>query len=162
VYPPFAQKIQCSFKVDIPDMGHLDGGHERDVRIESCGTWSYYPSHRTSAPDRSRPKVRSNCHYGLLSSSYTREYASLLALATKKKQDLQGLRGFHRASPIQLTRTKRAQCRSQERQVISVSRCRGALVRVWENYHATVSPPLDLSTRALLIFLLQPRRYPSQ
>ena len=26
------QKIQCTFKVDIPDMGHLDGGNERDVR----------------------------------------------------------------------------------------------------------------------------------
>ena len=25
------QKIQCTFKVDIPDMGHLDGGNERDV-----------------------------------------------------------------------------------------------------------------------------------
>ena len=35
VYPPFTQKIQCTFKVDIPDMGHLDGGHERDVRIVS-------------------------------------------------------------------------------------------------------------------------------
>lgn len=26
------QKIQCTFKIDIPDMGHLDGGNERDVR----------------------------------------------------------------------------------------------------------------------------------
>lgn len=25
------QKIQCTFKTDIPDMGHLDGGNERDV-----------------------------------------------------------------------------------------------------------------------------------
>ena len=31
IYPTFTQKIQCAFKVDIPDMGHLDGGHERDV-----------------------------------------------------------------------------------------------------------------------------------
>ena len=31
------QKIQCTFKVDIPDMGHLDGGNERDVRLQSCG-----------------------------------------------------------------------------------------------------------------------------
>ena len=23
------QKIQCTFKVDVPDMGHLDGGNER-------------------------------------------------------------------------------------------------------------------------------------
>ena len=29
----FTQKIQCTFKVDIPDMGHLDGGRERDVRV---------------------------------------------------------------------------------------------------------------------------------
>jgi hypothetical protein len=147
VYISFAQKIQCTFKVDIPDMGHLDGGHERDVRTQSCGTWSYYPSLRTSAPDRSKPKVRSNCHYGLLSSSYTRKCGSILALAAKHKQDLQRLRGLHRASTIQLARTKRAQRRSQERQVISTSRCRGALVRVWENYHATVSPPLDLCVR---------------
>jgi len=27
------QKIQCKFKRDIPDMGHLDGGSERDVRV---------------------------------------------------------------------------------------------------------------------------------
>lgn len=25
------QKIQCTFKVEIPDLGHLDGGNERDV-----------------------------------------------------------------------------------------------------------------------------------
>ncbi|KAH9071665.1 GINS complex Psf3 component [Lactarius deliciosus] len=29
------QKIQCTFKVDIPDMGHLDGGHERDIKAQS-------------------------------------------------------------------------------------------------------------------------------
>lgn len=29
------QKVRCTFKVDIPDMGHLDGGHERDVRVEN-------------------------------------------------------------------------------------------------------------------------------
>ena len=28
------QEIQCTFKVDIPDMGHLDDGHERDVRVQ--------------------------------------------------------------------------------------------------------------------------------
>lgn len=27
-----AQKIQCTFKVDVPDMGHLGGGADRDVR----------------------------------------------------------------------------------------------------------------------------------
>ena len=27
------QKIQCKFKRDIPDMGYLDGGSERDVRV---------------------------------------------------------------------------------------------------------------------------------
>ena len=27
------QKVQCNFKQDIPDMGHLDGGSERDVRV---------------------------------------------------------------------------------------------------------------------------------
>lgn len=26
------QKIQCTFKVDVPDMGHLDGGKAGDVR----------------------------------------------------------------------------------------------------------------------------------
>lgn len=29
------QKIQCKFTKDIPDMGHLDGGSERDVRVSS-------------------------------------------------------------------------------------------------------------------------------
>ena len=29
------QKIQCTFKVDIPDMGHLDGGTERDIKALS-------------------------------------------------------------------------------------------------------------------------------
>lgn len=29
------QKVQCTFKVDIPDMGHLDGGHERDIKSSS-------------------------------------------------------------------------------------------------------------------------------
>ena len=27
------QKIQCKFKQDVPDMGHLDGGSERDVCV---------------------------------------------------------------------------------------------------------------------------------
>jgi len=27
------QKVQCKFKQDIPDMGHLDGGSERDVCV---------------------------------------------------------------------------------------------------------------------------------
>lgn len=26
------QKIQCTFKVDIPDMGHLAGGSDRDIK----------------------------------------------------------------------------------------------------------------------------------
>lgn len=26
------QKIQCTFKVDVPDMGHLDGGNEQDIK----------------------------------------------------------------------------------------------------------------------------------
>ncbi|PSR73561.1 hypothetical protein PHLCEN_2v10480 [Hermanssonia centrifuga] len=30
------QKILCTFKVDIPDMGHLDGGTGHDVRAPSC------------------------------------------------------------------------------------------------------------------------------
>ncbi|KAI0092587.1 GINS complex Psf3 component [Irpex rosettiformis] len=29
------QKIQCTFKIDIPDMGHLDGGRERDIKALS-------------------------------------------------------------------------------------------------------------------------------
>lgn len=28
------QKIQCTFKVTIPDMGHLDGGNEQDVGLD--------------------------------------------------------------------------------------------------------------------------------
>ena len=39
------QKIQCTFKVDIPDMGHLDGGRERDVRIEGPCRPCSFPSH---------------------------------------------------------------------------------------------------------------------
>ena len=54
-------------------MGHLDGGHERDVRIESYVLCSHSPSLCIPALGRSRHKVRSNCHCGLLSSSYTRE-----------------------------------------------------------------------------------------
>ncbi|EIW82214.1 hypothetical protein CONPUDRAFT_89650 [Coniophora puteana RWD-64-598 SS2] len=29
------QKIQCTFKLDIPDMGHLGGGNERDIKALS-------------------------------------------------------------------------------------------------------------------------------
>ncbi|KZT74544.1 GINS complex, Psf3 component [Daedalea quercina L-15889] len=29
------QKIQCAFKIDIADMGHLDGGNERDIKAQS-------------------------------------------------------------------------------------------------------------------------------
>jgi GINS complex subunit 3 len=27
------KKIQCTFKYDIPDLGYLSGGSERDVRV---------------------------------------------------------------------------------------------------------------------------------
>ena len=37
------QKIQCTFKVTVPDMGHLDGGSERDVRTPAH-------RHRHSSP----------------------------------------------------------------------------------------------------------------
>lgn len=29
------QKIQCTFKQGIPNMGHMADGHERDVRADS-------------------------------------------------------------------------------------------------------------------------------
>ncbi|KII95381.1 hypothetical protein PLICRDRAFT_34229 [Plicaturopsis crispa FD-325 SS-3] len=29
------QKIQCTFKIDVPDMGHLGGGDERDIKALS-------------------------------------------------------------------------------------------------------------------------------
>ncbi|TFY80280.1 hypothetical protein EWM64_g3737 [Hericium alpestre] len=29
------QKIQCTFKIDIPDMGHLEGGNERDIKANN-------------------------------------------------------------------------------------------------------------------------------
>ncbi|PIL36702.1 hypothetical protein GSI_00391 [Ganoderma sinense ZZ0214-1] len=29
------QKIQCTFKVDVPDMGHLDGGKVGDIKALS-------------------------------------------------------------------------------------------------------------------------------
>ena len=32
IYKMYSQKIPCTFKVDIPDMGHLAGGSERHVR----------------------------------------------------------------------------------------------------------------------------------
>ena len=82
LYPPFGQKIQCTLKVNIPDMGHLDGGHDRDVRIED----SFLSLPLYFALDRSMPKVRFNYHYGLLSSLYTRECVSMPALATQKKR----------------------------------------------------------------------------
>ena len=30
-YYIFLQKIQCTFKIDVPDMGHLGGGSDKDV-----------------------------------------------------------------------------------------------------------------------------------
>lgn len=52
------QKIQCTFKTDIPDMGHLDGGTERDIKALSkiqIPMWMAYiliyscaPSHNPS------------------------------------------------------------------------------------------------------------------
>ncbi|KAH8106057.1 GINS complex, Psf3 component [Cristinia sonorae] len=29
------QKVQCTFKVDVPDMGHLAGGEDRDIKATS-------------------------------------------------------------------------------------------------------------------------------
>ena len=52
------QKIQCTFKVDIPDMGHLDGGRERDVRTPCEKTLPRTPSHihRLSSLSDKSPK----------------------------------------------------------------------------------------------------------
>ena len=33
------QKIQCTFKTDVLDMGHLDGGKAGDVRARDCMHW---------------------------------------------------------------------------------------------------------------------------
>ena len=34
-----SKKIQCTFKHDLPDLGHLGGGSERDVRGPSSLFW---------------------------------------------------------------------------------------------------------------------------
>ncbi len=44
--------------------------------------------------DRSRPKARSNCHYGFLSSSYTRECVCLPDLAIKEKSVIHSRRDY--------------------------------------------------------------------
>jgi hypothetical protein len=68
VLPTFTQKIRCTFKVDIPDVGHLDGGHERDVRVENS-----LSSHTTpNVCVRSKLRAKFSCHSGLPSSLYTR------------------------------------------------------------------------------------------
>ena len=72
----FTQKIQCTFKVDIPDMGHLDGGHERDVRTALPNR----PPHASLSLSlshihvRSKPKARSNCRSGSPSFSSIRAF----------------------------------------------------------------------------------------
>jgi hypothetical protein len=37
-----AQKLQCTFKVDVPEMGHLGGGNERDVSDLSSATAMHF------------------------------------------------------------------------------------------------------------------------
>jgi hypothetical protein len=72
----FTQKIQCTFKVDIPDMGHLDGGHERDVRMP-CANALAHASLSLSLSHihvRSKPKARSNCRSGSPSFSSIRAF----------------------------------------------------------------------------------------
>ena len=63
--PYDSQKIQCTFKVDIPDMGHLDGGsHERDVRPTKPLTCipSLLTPHARRA--RSNPRAKSSSRSG--------------------------------------------------------------------------------------------------
>ncbi len=61
--PYNSQKIQCTFKVDIPDMGHLDGGHERDVRPTK--PLACIPSLLTHARrTRSNPRAKSSSRSG--------------------------------------------------------------------------------------------------
>lgn len=48
-----AQKIQCTFKVDVPDMGHLGGGANHDVYS------THTQIHRVlTIRDRSRPLAK--------------------------------------------------------------------------------------------------------
>ena len=116
----FTQKIQCTFKVDIPDMGHLDGGHERDVRtVPPCQTPRTRPSPSpflTSTSDQS-PKqdptaalARLHSHLFVRLREQSRTAAAISPLVTPLCA-LQGLRGFYRPTSVQLARPERAQCR---------------------------------------------------
>ena len=114
----FTQKIQCTFKVDIPDMGHLDGGHERDVRtVPPCQTPRTRPSpFLTSTSDQS-PKqdpiaalARLHSHLFVRLREQSRMAAAISPLVTPLCA-LQGLRGFYRPTSVQLARPERAQCR---------------------------------------------------
>ena len=54
IHPTSTQKIRCTFKVDIPDMGHLDGGHERDVRTRrEIASHIFFSSQRLRSLDQS-------------------------------------------------------------------------------------------------------------
>jgi GINS complex subunit 3 len=73
IYPTFTQKIQCTFKVDIPDMGHLDGGRERDVCPAKTPCTPLFPSHPQRVRRvRSKRRAKSSCPSGSPSSSSIR------------------------------------------------------------------------------------------
>lgn len=115
----FTQKIQCTFKVDIPDMGHLDGGHERDVRTALRNRPLTRPSPSpflTSTSDQS-PKqdptaalARLHSHLLVRLTGQSRTAMAISSLVPPLCA-LQGLCGFYCPASVQLARPERAQCR---------------------------------------------------
>ena len=68
------QKVQCTFKVNVPDMGHLAGGEDRDVSFCNSKHASY-----TEGLCRSRLKARFKYPCGWPTFSFTRMRVGMLA-----------------------------------------------------------------------------------
>jgi hypothetical protein len=94
-------------------MGHLDGGHERDVRIQNISSRTLQT---LVVLDQSSEQNPTAALASLHSHIFVREdypYSEQeSARIHPTPSSGQGLRGFHHPAPVQFARAKRAQCRS--------------------------------------------------
>lgn len=133
------QKIQCTFKQGIPNMGHLEGGNERDVRCCLRCRWMLtrlLPSDFLgSARDESTDLHLARTYFVFLVSRFR-----VLDFRSRADHCRQGLCRFNTASGLRRTRQACVGCRGNQCQVVKSRWSRRAVVWLRETDSERVRP----------------------
>lgn len=114
------QKVPCSFNLDVPNMGHLEGTSERDVRLPPASSYSNFSQSMLMCLAVSAPRQRS-ARLALLARRADRDHA-LARLPDAQHSPGLCLKGPTRSGGL-----------GQERQLEDSGCWRRRVVRGWES-----------------------------